>query len=141
MLEKHFLYLTNHQLISVISRAEKFGAQRVFMLNESGKNEFDVYLGSIKSIPAYLLTDLIEEDFRSDTIPHVKPRDRAQLLERKLGQAYRYTPYRHATLQGRESDGRRDDRVLYTAITNPDLLKPWIDLLTAHKIPLMGIYS
>ncbi|MGB9149267.1 MAG: hypothetical protein WCB36_03390 [Burkholderiales bacterium] len=141
MLEKHFLYLTNHQLISVISRAEKFGAQRVFTLNESGKNEFDVYLGSIKSIPAYLLTDLIEEDFRSDTIPHVKPRDRAQLLERKLGQAYRSTPYRHATLQGREPDGRRDDRVLYTAITNPDLLKPWIDLLTAHKIPLMGIYS
>jgi hypothetical protein len=141
MLEKHFLYLTNHQLISVIARAEKFGAQRVFTLNDAGRNEFDVYLGSLGKIPAYLLTDLIEEDFRSDTIPHVKTKDRSQLLERKLSQAYRATPYRHATPQGRESEGRKDDRILYTAITNPDLLKPWVDLLNAHKIPLMGIYS
>jgi hypothetical protein len=141
MLEKHFLYLTNHQLISVVARAEKFGEQKTFSLNDAGKNEFDVYLGGLEKTPAYLLTDLIEEDFRSDTIPHVKPKDRAQLLERKLSQAYRATPYRHTTAQGRETDGRRDDRVLYTAITNPDLLKPWVELLNAHKIPLMGIYS
>jgi hypothetical protein len=141
MLEKHFIYLTNHQLISVVARAEKFAEPRLFALNDAGKNEFDVYLGSMEKIPAYLLTDLIEEDFRSDTIPHVKARDWLELAERKLNQTYRSTPYRHATLQGREAEGRRDDRVLYTAITNPDLLKPWVDLLNAHKIPLMGIYS
>jgi hypothetical protein len=141
MLEKHFIYLTNQRLISVLARAEKFGEPRVFALNVAGKNEFDVYLGGMEKFPAYLLTDLIEEDFRSDTIPHVKPSDWLQLVERKLSQTYRSTPYRHATAQGREAEGRRDDRVLYTAITNPDLLKPWTDLLRAHKIPLMGIYS
>ncbi len=141
MLEKHFLYLTNQKMIAVKSRAEKFGEQRSFALNDAGRNEFDVYLGSVENMPTYLLTELIEEDFRSDTIPHVNTRDRTQLLERKLSQAYRATPYRHATLQGRETDGRQDDRVLYTAITNPELLKPWVELLSAHKIPLMGIYS
>ncbi len=141
MLEKHFLYLTNQKMIAVSARAEKFGEQIAFALNDVGRNEFDVYLGSVANTPTYLLTELIEEDFRSDTIPHVKPRDRAPLLERKLSQAYRATPYRHATLQGRETEGRHDDRVLYTAITNPELLKPWIDLLNAHKVPLMGIYS
>ncbi|MGB8599332.1 MAG: hypothetical protein WCE88_07550 [Burkholderiales bacterium] len=140
-MEKHLLYLTNHELISVMARADKFGERRAFALNGAGRNDFDVYLGSLGNTPAYLLTDLIEEDFRSDTIPHVKPGDRSPLLERKLSQAYRATPYRHAMLQGRETEGRRDDRVLYTAITNPELLAPWVDLLRAHKIPLMGIYS
>ncbi len=141
MFEKHLLYLTNHQLISVLARSGELGQRHLFTLDHAGRNEFDVYLGRVEKIPVYLLTDLIEEDYRSDTIPHVKPADRRLLLERKLNQAYRATPYRHATLQGREPDGRRDDIVLFTAITNADLLKPWVALLNAHKTPLVGIYS
>jgi hypothetical protein len=141
MWEKHLLYLTNHQLISVVSNARGLGPRKAFSLDAAGRNAFDVHLGNIEKIPAYLLTDLIEEDFRSDTIPHVSARDRHALLERKLSQAYRATPYRHATLQGREDDGRRDDRILYTAITNAELLRPITAILDGHKTPLMGIYS
>jgi hypothetical protein len=141
MWEKHLLYLTNHQLISVVAGPGGFGSRMAFSLDAAGRNAFDVHLGNIEKIPAYLLTDLIEEDFRSDTIPHVSARDRSLVLDRKLSQTYRATPYRHATLQGREADGRRDDRVLYTAITNADLLKPITGILNGHKTPLMGIYS
>ncbi len=65
----------------------------------------------------------------------------ALLLDRKLNQMFRGTPFRHAVVLDRESAGRRDDRVLYTSITNPELLTPWLDLLDAARAPLVGIYS
>ena len=87
------------------------------------------------------MTELVEEDFRSDAIPHVIRRDRRAIVERKLAQIYRATPYRLGIVQGRETDGRRDDRVLYTAITNPVLVKPWVDLLIELGAPFAGVYS
>jgi hypothetical protein len=46
------------------------------------------------------------------------------VVARKLAQIFRNTPYRYAQLQGREAEGRRDDRVMYTAVTNPEVLRP-----------------
>ena len=44
-------------------------------------------------------------------------------------------------IQGREEDGRRDDRVLYHAITNAELINPWLAVLEKHDVALEGIYS
>ncbi len=38
-------------------------------------------------------------------------------------------------------EGRRDDRVLFTALTNPEIIQPWISILLENKTPLAGIYS
>ena len=40
-----------------------------------------------------------------------------------------------------QSEGRRDDRVLFTALIRPDMLTPWLGQLERFKIPLTGIYS
>jgi hypothetical protein len=100
-----------------------------------------MYLGNLRDVATHLFTDLAEEDFRLDTIPHVGARDREAILARKLAQIFRNTPYRHALLQGREPEGRRDDRVFYTAITNPELLRPWLEMMEKLRVPLAGIYS
>jgi hypothetical protein len=63
------------------------------------------------------------------------------VLNRKLTQLFRNTPYRHAIAQGREPDGRRDDRVVYTAITNGEVLRPWVEVLERLKVPVEGIHS
>jgi hypothetical protein len=91
--------------------------------------------------PVHIFTDLAEEDFRLDTIPHVGKGDREAILNRKLAQIFRNTPFRYAMLQGRETEGRRDDRVMYTAITNPEVLRPWTEVLERLKVPLAGIHS
>ena len=44
-------------------------------------------------------------------------------------------------IQGREKEGRRDDKILYLALTNPGLLRPWLDPIRRRKVPLAGIYS
>ena len=141
MFRKHLFYLTNQQLIALVWRRGLLADSKRFTADGRGQAAFASYLENDVALRAYLLTDLIEEDFRVELIPHVGPRDRKGLLERKLSQIYRTTPYRHARIQGREASGRKDDRVLYTAISNSELLAPWLDILQAHKTPLVGIYS
>lgn len=141
MYRKHLIYLTNERLLSTIWRDGKVLASETFTADESGQLAFAAYLKRWAKLRTYLLVDLIEEDFRLDTIPHVRGGDRRVLLDRKLAQNYRATPYRHALVQGRETTGRRDDRVLYTSITNSELIAPWVSLIEAERAPLVGIYS
>lgn len=138
---RHFLYLTNSRLVSIITQGKRIAARREFAVTGAGAAEFERYLSSYVDAPTHLFTDLSEEDFRLDTIPHVGARDREAIVARKLGQIFRSSPYRYAVMQGREPEGRRDDRVIYTAITNPELLRPWVDAIERHAIPLTGIYS
>ena len=90
---------------------------------------------------AYLLTDLVEEDFRHETVPHLHGSERTTLIQRKLEQYYRNTPFRQALTLQRGKDGRRDDDMLFSALTNPALIMPWLDIMLAHNMPLAGIYS
>lgn len=135
----HFLYLTNSGLVSMVTRGKRIAARRDFDLSASA--EFEAYLAQLRGEPVQLLTDLAEEDFRLDTVPHVGARDREAILARKLAQMFRNTPFRYAVVQGREPEGRRDDRVLYTAITNPEVLRPWLEAIERLRVPLGGIYS
>jgi hypothetical protein len=138
---RHFLYLTNTRLVSMTARGKRIAMRREFAVSGAGAAEFERYLAGLANVPTHFFTDLAEEDFRLDTIPHVGARDREAVMGRKLAQMFRNTPLRHAQLQGRESEGRRDDRVLYTAIANPEVLRPWLDAIERHKVPLEGIHS
>lgn len=88
-----------------------------------------------------LLLDVIEEEFRSERVPHVVGRDQAGLLKRRMEQAFRLTPYRMAYIQNKLVDGKREDEALLSAITNIDLIAPWVKSLAQCKVPLHGIYS
>ena len=138
---RHFLYLTNTRMVSMTTHGKRIVARREFAVSGAGAIEFERYLASMPSMPTHLFTDLADEDFRLDTVPHVGGRDRAAVVGRKLVQIFRNTPYRHAEMQGREPEGRRDDRVMYTAVTNPEVLRPWVEMLDRLKVPLEGIYS
>jgi len=138
---RHYLYLTNTRLVSMTAARGAIASRREYDVSEAGVAEFDRQLASMASMPIRLVTDLAEEDFRADTIPHVGGGDREAIVGRKLGQIYRTTPFRHALVMGRESEGRRDDRVVYMAITNPDEVKVWLDVIERHEAPLAGIHS
>jgi hypothetical protein len=140
-LSRHFLYLTNARMVSITTRGKRIVMRREFAVSGAGAAEFERYLAALADVPAQLFTDLAEEDFRLDTVPHVGARDREAILDRKLVQIFRNTPFRHAQLQGREIEGRRDDRVLYTAVTNPEVLRPWLDAIERLRVPLAGIHS
>nr|WP_315467536.1 hypothetical protein [uncultured Undibacterium sp.] len=138
---KHLLYLTNTQLSAAIWDKGELSSPQVFDNFATGWSKFADYLKHTTDLPAYFLTDLIEEDFHRESIPHVYGSAHKNLIERRLNALYRDTPYREASRQGREKEGRKDDQMLFSALTNPQLLKPWIDALQAHKIDIAGIYS
>src|SRR5437763_1058473 len=140
-MSRHFLYLTNARLVSLETARGQVVTRREFAVSGAGAVEFERYIGHMEPKPVHIFTDLAEEDIRMDAIPHVGRRDREAILGRKVAQIFRSTPYRHAEVQGRESEGRRDDRVMYTAITNGEVLRPWLEIIERLHVPLAGIHS
>lgn len=88
-----------------------------------------------------MLLDSAAEEYRLDTIPHVFGSDRTALIERKQDRAYRGTPYLHTDVQAREKSGRRDDIIMLSAVTNPEVIQPWLKILEEHKIPVASVVS
>jgi hypothetical protein len=138
---KQLFYLTNSSMAACTWQGGRLGAPVVFDNDADGWHAFGRHIHGTENLPACLLVDLVEEDFQRDSIPHVMGRARHALIERRLTQLYRETPYRQATVQGREKEGRKDDRMLFSAITNAELIRPWIDAMNEACVPLAGIYS
>jgi hypothetical protein len=138
---KHFLYLTNDKLTALLWKDGKIAGKEVFLARDYHSTDFERYIAARHATPAYLLLDITEEDFRLDTIPHLRGADQEAVIARKLGQAFRNAAYRHAQVQDRESEGRRDDRVLYHAISGADMVKSWVQALEKFSVVLEGVYS
>ncbi len=119
----------------------RLAGRRVFEPGAEGYAAFSAFLGQHPDIPLYFLADVIEEDFHLETIPHLWGSSRKALINRKLTQHFRADSYRHVETQGRESEGRKDDRLLLSALTGDENLKPWLDAALEHKTPLAGLYS
>lgn len=141
MFRRQLLYLTYDQLTAYQWEKGSHSAGRSFPNDESGWEDFSRYLAGSKNTQIYLLTDLVEEDFQLVSLPHVVGRSRHTLVQRRLTQLYRDTPYRQAIQQGREDFGRKDDQMLFSALTNAGLLKPWLNVIMQQEAPLTGIYS
>lgn len=138
---KHLLYLTNHHLSEVVWENGVFSDPKIFDHYASGWLKFSEYFAAQVEPDVLILTDLIEEDFQRELIPHVFGSSRKSLINRRLHNLYRDTPYYACSAQGREKEGRRDDRVLFSALTNPQILQPWLDALQVLKIHVVGVYS
>ena len=141
MSAKRIFFLSSGRLVAHHWRRGQFTDRYLFRADEDGLTQFAQYLASNPPDPVSLLVDVVEEEFREETIPHVFGSDRKALLRNKKTRLFRDATYSHASVQGRETEGRRDDRVLFTALIRPDMLAPWLGQLARLKIPLTGIYS
>ncbi len=113
-----------------------------FEPDEEGYEKFKKYLESAEKMPACMLLDVIEEDFRKDTIPHVYGKDRDAVISRLMDRYYRSSmQYTYSEIQCRQKHGRKDDEVLLAAITNPELVRAWLRVIEACDVPLSGIFS
>jgi len=139
--DRRALFISAHKIAVYHWDRDRIGASYLFDINDEGKELFERYLRQTPKSPVYILADVFEEEFRRETIPHVLGSDRQALLGRKQDRLFRDTTYIYNETQAREKGGRRDDNILLTAITNPSLIKPWIDILEKHKVPLAGVYS
>ena len=113
----------------------------IFTYSDEGLSAFKSYLAAIgRQLPVHMIVDAVEEDYRFESLPHSVGSDRSGMLNRKLKQHYRNTPYCSAQLRGRDSGKRRDDRYLFCALTNPELIAAWVRAVIERELPMAGIY-
>ena len=110
-----------------------------FSDNPAGLAAFRKLVIKHAHLPALVVVDTVDEDYRSEILPHVQGRARDELLARKLKQVFRNARFTGAWLQSREATGRRDDRYLLAALTDTDWLTPWLSVLHRERVPLAGI--
>ncbi len=117
------------------------GSSYLFDASKEGFDFFGRYLSEVRNDPVYVLLDTSAEEYLLDTIPHASGVDRKALIERKQNRAFRGTPYLYMEIQGRKELGRRDDRIMLSAITNPAVIQPWLKILEKHKVPVVAVIS
>jgi hypothetical protein len=118
----------------------RLSAVHGFGVEAQDQQAFATFLRAARGVPVFLMTDTVDEDYRFETLPHAFGKDRRDMLERKLKQLYRSTPFFGSHLTEREEGKRRDDKYLFAAVTNPELFDPWLRLLTASDLPIAGIF-
>ncbi|MGI9228685.1 MAG: hypothetical protein ACR2P9_02375 [Gammaproteobacteria bacterium] len=135
------LFIGSRKAVVYHCRGGEPDADWSFANDAEGKKNFARYLHEAGGMPLLVIVDVFEEEYKPDTIPHVYGPDRAALIKHKIKRLFRDTPYYSHRLNGRQETGRRDDQILFTAITRPEIIRSWIGLLEEAKIPLIGIYS
>ncbi len=140
MADKILLCISANQAVVAHQRGRNVVRCEIFGSDEDGLVAFGEFLGTVGNALVYLAADTVEEDYRFETLPHATGSDRAGMLDRKLKQYYRNSPYVSAMPRGRSGDKRRDDRYLFAALTNPALIDSWLDVIKRAGLPVAGIY-
>ena len=140
MAHKILLCISSAQTVAALWRDGRLQRCEVYAPDEDGLAAFGEFLKSTGRALAYVAADTVEEDYRFETLPHATGSDRASLIERKIRQYYRGTRFVSALPRGRAGDKRRDDKYLFSALTNPALVDPWLAALAAHGNPVAGVY-
>jgi hypothetical protein len=140
MAKRVLLCASAFHLSAAVWNGSRLTVCRSFEDDPEGHNAFQQFVLTVAGIPVYLTADTVDEDYRFETLPHASGSDRREMLERKLRQLYRSTPFYGAVLQDREKDKRRDDRYLLSALTNADVFAPWLQILLTAKAPVAGVF-
>lgn len=141
MFEKRLLYLTDTHLNAYHAHNGDLELEAVFEMDKEGRIEFSAYLKRHDRSLFYLLTDILKEEFHQENIPPVFVWDRQALLSRKRSQLFRDTSLSLSLSLGRESEGRKDEKILFAALTDKEKFQPWLQVLIETNIQLVGIYS
>lgn len=110
-----------------------------FAADATGFAEFRRILTRTSPPPIHLLVDVVEEDFQREAVPHVLGRARREVTATRRARLFHGTPYVSARREGRFAQGRRDDRILFSAIVRPERIEPWLDALRGQRVA--GVHS
>jgi hypothetical protein len=86
---KRIFYYSGYRMTVLHWRGKSFSGVGSFEPDGEGFDKFRSYLQSSAKIATKLLIDVIEEDFRQDTIPHVYGKDRKAVISRLIDRYYR----------------------------------------------------
>ncbi|ARU32575.1 hypothetical protein CAP31_13330 [Sulfuriferula sp. AH1] len=137
LISPHLLVYLSVQGVSLAcQRRGKFHFIGEFVADEEGYQAFFEALGRFRHAKLSILVDGVDEQYHAESLPHVFGAARAQMLARRLRQVSRDSAYAVVWYQGREDDGRRDDRYLFVSLNTLEWAQAWLDLLAQHAVHL-----
>lgn len=139
--QRRLLYLDTNHLGAYLWRAGMLLREGSFQANEAGIAAFTEYMAKQDGSNFYLLADVAEEGFQLENLPSVRGADRRALVNRKLGQYFYGATLATTVSFGRAPTGRRDEIVLFTALTRQQQFEPWLAALGSAEAQLAGVYS
>lgn len=137
----YLLYLEASQLSAFIWQGGKLLAEAAFRADSTGFAEFSGYLAARCDAPFHLLANLAEETYARETIPFLRGKERLALTARKAGQLFPPPALSAIFSLGYEKTGRKNEKLLISALTDPESFEPWLQVMADHEIALSGIYS
>lgn len=141
MSQRRVLFLDTSHLSTYRVGGGKVEPEGRFVADAAGLEAFAAYLAHHRGTLFMLLADVVEEGFQIEDIPYSSGKDRIAILKRKLAQFFYGTPLSVARSLGRLKTGRRDERLLLMALTQPQHFEPWLEALRNAHANLAGIYT
>ncbi len=138
--KKLILCATNQSLTAGLWYGTKLQSYAVFSNSDQDYTAFGEFLAQHSGTNIYLIVDVIEEDYKLESLPHTTGGARREIVDRKLNQFNRNSVYRAAHFINRSTDKRRDDNFLFVALNNADFLQGWMNVIQANHAPLVGVY-
>ena len=134
------LLLSNTRLSAY--QTHRHDVERLFETpnNAAALDTLRALLRKIPHAQWHILTDLAEENFQHESVPHLSGGDQQALFQRKLEHTYRTTSYRRLVVQHKGGRGQKDC-IMLSALTEPTQLDAIVAVLLEHKCALVGIYS
>jgi hypothetical protein len=141
MKPSRLLYLSAHQMTAYRWHAGELRSEGLFAAAPDGHHEFTSYLARNSGCVFAILANISEEGFQIETIPFLRGADRQAVIARKLAQLFFNAALTSYLSLGYEKNKRKDERLMLAALTNNDLLAPWLDAIAGAGVALGGIYS
>lgn len=138
--QKLILCVTNQSLTAGLWHGAKLQSFKVFKNLDEEYTAFSQYLSLHHDTDTYMIVDAIEEDYKLESLPHTTGNARKEIVERRLKQFNRSTPYSAAHYINRDQDNRKDDNFIFVALSNADFMQGWMDAIQAEHTPLVGVY-
>ena len=141
MAAQHILYLSPSGLTAFAIARSGIEALQRFSLDD-GLEHFDSFLSTLAAgTRLSLLVDLPDEAHHLETLPFIRGRDRRPMLARRQEHLFGDTPFRSYLSLGRERSGRRDERILFAALTRPATIQPWLQRIVQSPCILAEVVS
>lgn len=142
MPQRRVLFLATSHLLAYRVGGGKVVQEGSFAADNAGQEAFAAYLGHHRRHSLFmLLADVVEEGFQLEDIPYCSGKDRIAVIKRKLAQFFYGTPLAVAHSLGRLKTGRRNERLLLMALTQPQHFEPWLAILRTAQVTLTGVYT
>lgn len=142
MKKKYALYVTDASLI--LCAVDSKGVHLVYsqgITTTDFDQTFDGYFSKLHIPELAVFLDLIGEEFKHESIPHISRRDRGLLMSRKEQSLFPTADWVWKNHIKREKQGRRDDVYLLMGVQVPKNVTTILEVLVKNNQAVSGVYS